>query len=114
VGLQRSGGVYFHRRSLDRGQGLVYYEADAAFRPITIEPPFYPIALSVIGLFKVNLVVAARWLNIMAFIASIFIAAGSSTGTVAPRPWELWQRVDVRLPLYGVDVRSAYSERCSS
>jgi len=61
-------------RSLDRGQGLVYYEADAAFRPITIEPPFYPIALSVIGLFKVNLVVAARWLNIMAFIASIFIA----------------------------------------
>ena len=61
-------------RSLDRGQGLVYYEADAAFRPITIEPPFYPMALSVIGLFGVNLVVAARWLNIAAFIASIFIA----------------------------------------
>jgi hypothetical protein len=61
-------------RSLDRGQGLVYYEADAAFRPITIEPPFYPIALSVIGLFGVNLVVAARWLNILAFVASIFLA----------------------------------------
>ncbi len=61
-------------RSLDRGHGLVYYEADAAFRPITIEPPFYPIALSVIGLFGENLVVAARWLNIAAFIASIFIA----------------------------------------
>jgi hypothetical protein len=61
-------------RSLDRGQGLVYYEADAAFRPITIEPPFYSIALSAIGLFGVNLVVAARWLNIAAFIASIFIA----------------------------------------
>jgi 4-amino-4-deoxy-L-arabinose transferase-like glycosyltransferase len=61
-------------RSLDRGQGLVYYEADAAFRPITIEPPFYSIALSAIGLFRVNLVVAARWLNILAFIASIFIA----------------------------------------
>jgi hypothetical protein len=61
-------------RSLDRGQGLVYYEADAAFRPITIEPPFYPIVLSIIGLFKVNLVVAARWLNIFAFIACIFMA----------------------------------------
>ena len=61
-------------RSLDRGQGLVYYEADAAFRSITIEPPFYPIVLSGIGLFKVNLVVAARWLNIFAFIASIFMA----------------------------------------
>ncbi len=61
-------------RSLDRGQGLVYYEADAAFRSITIEPPFYPIVLSAIGLFPVNLVAAARWLNIFAFIACIFIA----------------------------------------
>ena len=61
-------------RSLDRGQGLVYYEADASFRSITIEPPFYPIVLSAIGLFQVNLVVAARWLNVFAFIASIFIA----------------------------------------
>ena len=61
-------------RSLDRGQGLVYYEADAAFRPITIEPPFYSIALGAIGLLRVNLVAAARWLNIFAFVASIFIA----------------------------------------
>ncbi|MGD0878289.1 MAG: hypothetical protein ABSA01_09115 [Anaerolineales bacterium] len=61
-------------RSLDRGQGLVYYEADAAFRPITIEPPFYSIVLGAIGLLGVNLVAAARWLNIAAFIASIFIA----------------------------------------
>ena len=61
-------------RSLDRGQGLVYYEADAAFRPITIEPPFYSITLAAIGLLRVNLVAAARWLNIFAFFASIFIA----------------------------------------
>jgi hypothetical protein len=61
-------------RSLDRGQGLVYYEADAAFRSITIEPPFYPIAIAAIGVLPVNLVAAARWLNIFAFCASIFIA----------------------------------------
>ena len=61
-------------RSLDRGQGLVYYEADAAFRPITIEPPFYSIILGAIGLLQVNLVAAARWLNIFAFAASIFLA----------------------------------------
>ena len=61
-------------RSLDRGQGLVYYEADAAFRSITIEPPFYPIAIAAIGLLPVNLVAAARWLNIFAFFATIFIA----------------------------------------
>jgi len=61
-------------RSLDRGLGLGYYEANVRFTPITIEPPFYSIILSVIGLSGVNLIVGARWLNILAFVASIFIA----------------------------------------
>jgi hypothetical protein len=61
-------------RSLDRGEGLGYYEGDATFRPITIQPPFYPIVLSAIGLFGVDLVAAARWLNIFALVASIFLA----------------------------------------
>jgi hypothetical protein len=61
-------------RSLANGQGLGYYEAGAAFKLFTIQPPFYPIALSVLGLFKLNLVAGARWLNVFAFIASIFIA----------------------------------------
>ncbi len=61
-------------RSLLRGGGLGYYEADAEFTPITIHPPFYPIVLGAIGLLSVDLVVAARWLNILSFVASIFIA----------------------------------------
>jgi 4-amino-4-deoxy-L-arabinose transferase-like glycosyltransferase len=61
-------------RSLANGQGLGYYEADAAFKVYTIQPPFYSIVLSAFGLFRINLVVAARWLNIFAFVASIFIA----------------------------------------
>jgi hypothetical protein len=61
-------------RSLDQGQGLGYYEADAEFDYFTIQPPFYPIALAGIGLFRVNLVVAARWLNLLAFVVSIFLA----------------------------------------
>ncbi len=61
-------------RSLVNGQGLGYYEADAQFKAYTIQPPFYSIVLSAIGLSKINLVVAARWLNILAFVASIFIA----------------------------------------
>ncbi|MGA2505838.1 MAG: hypothetical protein ABSG01_17300 [Anaerolineales bacterium] len=61
-------------RSLANGQGLGYYEGDAEFSQSTIQPPFYPIVLSVLGLFKINLVAGARWLNIIAFIASIFIA----------------------------------------
>jgi 4-amino-4-deoxy-L-arabinose transferase-like glycosyltransferase len=61
-------------RSLANGQGLGYYEADGDFTRFTIQPPFYPIMLSVLGLFKINLVAGARWLNIFAFVASIFIA----------------------------------------
>jgi hypothetical protein len=61
-------------RSLATGQGLGYYEADAGFTTYTIQPPFYSIVLSVLGLFKINLVVGARWLNIFAFVLSIFIA----------------------------------------
>ena len=60
--------------SLATGQGLGYYEADGDFTPPTIQPPFYSIVLSVLGLFKINLVAGARWLNIFAFVASIFIA----------------------------------------
>ena len=61
-------------RSLDHGQGLGYYEGNAKFTPETIHPPFYSLVLSAIGLFGIDLVVASRWLNIFAFIASIFIA----------------------------------------
>jgi len=61
-------------RSLANGQGLGYFEAGADFKPFTIQPPFYSMVLSVLGLFKINLVAGARWLNIFAFVASIFIA----------------------------------------
>jgi hypothetical protein len=61
-------------RSLDNGLGFGYYGSNAVFAPITYHPPFYPIVLSVLGIFKINLVAGARWLNIIAFVASIFIS----------------------------------------
>jgi 4-amino-4-deoxy-L-arabinose transferase-like glycosyltransferase len=61
-------------RSIDNGQGLGYYEADGDFTQFTIQPPFYSIVISILGLFKVNLVRGVRWLNIFAFMASIFIS----------------------------------------
>ena len=61
-------------RSLDRGQGLGYYEGSARFTQEKIHPPLYSLVLSAIGLFGVDLVVASRWLNIFAFVASIFLA----------------------------------------
>lgn len=56
------------------GQGPGYYEGDAEFTFMTIQPPFYSVALSIVGLTGINLVSAARWLNIFAFVGSIFIA----------------------------------------
>ena len=61
-------------RSLANGQGFGYYGGHAVFDPTTYHPPFYPIMLSVPALFKINLIAGARWLNIIAFMASIFIA----------------------------------------
>jgi hypothetical protein len=60
--------------SLDAGQGLGYVQGHGRFSPIRIHPPFYSLVLAAIGLFKANLIVASRWLNILAFVACIFIA----------------------------------------
>lgn len=60
--------------SILHGQGVGYYEGNAQFIPSTWFPPFYSVVLSVIGLTGIDLVTAARWLNILSFAASIFIA----------------------------------------
>ncbi len=60
--------------SLNAGQGLGYVQGHGRFSPIRIHPPFYSLVLAAIGLFKANLIVASRWLNILAFVACIFIA----------------------------------------
>ncbi|MGB8212419.1 MAG: hypothetical protein WCE68_02560 [Anaerolineales bacterium] len=60
--------------SLDVGQGLGYVQGNGRFSPIRIHPPFYSLVLAAIGLFKADLIVASRWLNILAFVACIFIA----------------------------------------
>ncbi|MGA2489099.1 MAG: hypothetical protein ABSF99_02775 [Anaerolineales bacterium] len=61
-------------RSLDAGQGLGYVQGDGRFSPIRIHPPFYSLLLAAIGLFKGDLIIASRWLNISAFVACIFMA----------------------------------------
>jgi len=60
--------------SILHGQGVGYYEGNAQFIPLTWFPPFYSVVLSVTGLTGINLVAVARWLNILSFAASIFIA----------------------------------------
>jgi len=60
-------------RSLLDGRGLGYYQGNGNFDYVTIHPPFYSLVLSAIGLLGINLVVAARWLNVISFVLVIFI-----------------------------------------
>ncbi|MGB8253314.1 MAG: hypothetical protein WCF08_08860 [Anaerolineaceae bacterium] len=54
-------------RNLLAGRGLGLVEPDGAFRLLPYFPPFYPLALSALGLFVKDLVSGARWMNALLF-----------------------------------------------
>jgi hypothetical protein len=56
------------------GGGLDYFEANAKLNPLSHYPPLIPIILSMIGFFKIDLVDAFRWLNIISFVGTIFLS----------------------------------------
>jgi len=61
-------------RNLLKGIGLGYYYPSGQFYIQTHYPPFYPLMLAGIGLLRVDLVIAARWLSILLFVATLFCA----------------------------------------
>jgi hypothetical protein len=61
-------------RNLLKGIGLGYYYPSGRFYVLTHYPPFYPLVLAGIGIFRVDLVDAARWLSIILFAATLFSA----------------------------------------
>ena len=60
-------------RNLLVGSGLGWTEADGSFRMLPYTPPFYPLTLSGLGLAVPDLLVGARWFNILLFGATIFL-----------------------------------------
>lgn len=60
-------------RNLLAGHGLGFYSPSGNFKPLTLHAPLYPLALSAIGLSGIDLISAARWLNIVLFGATIFL-----------------------------------------
>ena len=64
-------------RNLLEGQGLGWVEADGSFRMLPYTPPFYPLALSGVGLFVSDLVTGARWLNMLLFGLTIVVVGVS-------------------------------------
>jgi len=65
------------RTFLEEGK-LGYYVPSGGFERLTHHPPLYPLALSTIGLFGVELLDAARWLNVVLFGATIFTTGAFS------------------------------------
>lgn len=58
-------------KNLLAGRGLGWTEADGTFRMLPYTPPFYPLALSMVGIFASDLVAGARWFNVLLFGATI-------------------------------------------
>ena len=71
AGFSDSASYIVQARNFLRGIGLGVYWPDGRFNISLAQPPFYPVLLSAIGLFGVDLVVAARWIDILAAILSI-------------------------------------------
>lgn len=69
-----SAGYIASARNLLAGHGLGYFSPSGDFMPLSIHPPFYPLVLSASGLVGVDIVVAARWLNIILFGLTIFLS----------------------------------------
>ncbi len=60
-------------RNLLLGHGLGIFEGDASFRPMVNWPPLFPISLGVGGLFGIDPLSGARWLNCVCFGANILL-----------------------------------------
>ena len=58
-------------RNFLMGRGIGLQLAAGEFQPIYLHPPFYPVALSALGVLGADLVTVARWLNIALFALSI-------------------------------------------
>jgi 4-amino-4-deoxy-L-arabinose transferase-like glycosyltransferase len=73
-------------RSLLQGEGLGVAAHPGSVERLTHHPPLYPLVLSAIGWFGVELLDAARWLNIILFGALIF-ATGAFTNRLLRSSW---------------------------
>ncbi len=60
-------------RNLMRGIGLGYFLPNGHFYVWTLKPPLFSLLLAAIGRFGVDLVDAARWLNVLLFTATLII-----------------------------------------
>ena len=73
-------------RNLLAGNGLGWTDADGSFRLLPYSPPFYPLALSGVGLATRDMVAGARWLNVALFGLTLAVLGGWFYRATL-RPW---------------------------
>lgn len=67
-------------RGLLDGIGLGYIDADGSFRLLPYFAPFFPLVLAFFGLFGLNLVTVAHWLNVLLYGGLVMLAGGTLYG----------------------------------
>src|SRR4030065_2862237 len=60
------------RTFLSEGR-LGFYAPSGSFESLTLHPPLYSLSLSAFGLIGIDLIIAARWLNVFLFGGTIFM-----------------------------------------
>ncbi len=73
-------------RNLNAGLGLGMQNPDGSFQALSYYPPLFPLSLSAIGVFGVDLASGARWLNALLFGLLVWLT-GFSLGRASRSPW---------------------------
>ncbi len=73
-------------RNLLKDGYLGFYAPSGSLELLVHHPPFYPLCLSFFGLFGIELLTVARWLNVVLFCATIFVI-GAFTFRLLRSPW---------------------------
>jgi hypothetical protein len=79
IGLYSDSTIYLRlARRLLAGHGYTFPLIDGSVCPVTLYPFVYPTLLALPGLFRVDLLAAARWLGAILFFANVLLMGGIS------------------------------------
>lgn len=81
-----STGYIYCARNLLAGHGLGLFRPSGVFRPLDLQPPFYSLVLGFFGLFGADLVITARWIDIVLFGLTILLV-GVALYTFTKSSW---------------------------
>ena len=81
-----SSGYIISARNLIAGHGLGLYGPSGAFHPLTLHPPLFSLLIGFFGWIGIDLLTAARWINVILFGLTISVV-GLTIFTITHSPW---------------------------